>query len=556
MKTADVALMGSVIAVIGLIAFSVDFRGDFPINDDWGYATPVRWWSEDKVLRLTHWQSMPLLTQIAAGIAWTEIVGFSQEALRWLTVVFATLFILALYGLVRQVGQSPVIAGLVALTALASPVLLGLSFTFMTDVPGAALVSLALLAFAASYGTQSVRAGLYFLLGAGLLLAAVLLRQTAIAVCFGIIVADLYRAGWRFGGAVRGLALLAACAFVLIILPLALVATTGLPAAYSAKSDGLSMLVSDLAGLRLGALKPAFAAMLQLVGYLGLLCLPLLPLFLGALGGSRGKLLVGLGFPALLGTTAALAMNRSVMGGAVGDVLTSEGLLPRLVYGAVPEVMVLSASLTLVCFWAAFVAIAAAVQGWRGWKAAASSGGDARMPVVLLVATTALASYAPHGLTYAALFDRYTLLPASLILVVLAGMAPVQINRTMRFAPVVLPAFLSGALIVVSVTFLNDDFRWHRARQMISNEATATLGVVPELIDSGFEPINLAHVLALPEVAYSLGLVDASDRPFRVARDVSHCGEILLRTELTEVFGFRKSTLFLCRRPDGATQAG
>jgi hypothetical protein len=552
------------LTLIALIAVAVDFSGEFAINDDWGYSTPIRWWRLDRELMLTHWQSMPLITQLFIGAVWTELVGFSQESLRWLTIAFLAVFVVSLIRLCRQMGMEARVASLVALTVLASPILLGLSFTFMTDVPAAALNTLALVVLAESLKSEGVREGRLFLLGAGLVLASVLLRQNAIVICLGLVAADLHRAKWRPAAAFRGLFLFALCSLVLFVVPKVFAYTVGLPVGYSAKNDALKEMIGDLLALRVGALRQTLQALLHFWGYFGLLCLPMIPLFFRRFSGERWNLFLCLVACAFIGTAVSVLTGQMVMGGPVGDILTSDGLLPRLLDGAEPKTAWIAPVLTLCCFGSALVAFTTGVKGLsrsverkelptnsRRYESRPELSCRVNMSVTLLVAVTAIALYAPHGLAYAALFDRYTLLPASLLLAVLASLARLRStfdDGGVDWLPSLASVSLSSTLITGSLISLNGDFDWHRNRMTLLNYAITSLGIPSIQIDAGFEPNNLAHVLAHLGTANTLTLIDGSERPFILTQNASSCGNILLQSNTIAHEITRENGMYLCTR--------
>jgi hypothetical protein len=96
--------------VWGLMIILVRPYGEFPLNDDWAYSLPVKWYLETGQLHLTFWQFMTLVTQIVLGVAWTALVGFSLEHLRILVILLTFLFLWAAYALSREAGLSKAIS--------------------------------------------------------------------------------------------------------------------------------------------------------------------------------------------------------------------------------------------------------------------------------------------------------------------------------------------------------------------------------------------------------------------------------------------------------------
>lgn len=146
MTRSQITLATTLFVAAALALFlSFNFSGDYAVNDDWGYPTPVRWWVVDRQLSLTHWQSMPLISQLFLGVAWAEVFGFRQGALRQLSLVLALTTCAAVFACARALALPDSICLLCALLPLASPLFVDLSYSFMTDVPAAALAALSLL---------------------------------------------------------------------------------------------------------------------------------------------------------------------------------------------------------------------------------------------------------------------------------------------------------------------------------------------------------------------------------------------------------------------------
>ncbi|HEX6812746.1 MAG TPA: glycosyltransferase family 39 protein [Planctomycetota bacterium] len=151
-------------------------HGEFPINDDWDYQATVADLIEHGEMRLSDWPAMSLVGQIAWGAAFAKVLGLSYHTLRLSTLALALLGSLALYGWSRAIGRGRAEAVFVALLFASSPLVFALSCTFMTDVPGAALMLVVMFAQAA----YARRGGAGWALAAGLAASlAYLFRQTA-----------------------------------------------------------------------------------------------------------------------------------------------------------------------------------------------------------------------------------------------------------------------------------------------------------------------------------------------------------------------------------------
>jgi hypothetical protein len=113
------------------------------------------------------------------GALFCAVFGFSFAVLRASTLVLAAVGCTALYALLRELGRRPAVSLLASLTLAASPTFFLLSASFMTDVPFAAVVILALYAFVSGLQRDSPSR---WWLGAALSIAAFLVRPLGIAL--------------------------------------------------------------------------------------------------------------------------------------------------------------------------------------------------------------------------------------------------------------------------------------------------------------------------------------------------------------------------------------
>ncbi|MCB1398374.1 MAG: glycosyltransferase family 39 protein [Rhodobacter sp.] len=516
------------------IAVTVDLRGDFAINDDWGYSTPIRWWSEGVGLHLTNWQSMPLLTQLAAGMGWSALFGFGQGALRALTMVFALGAAVGAYGIVRVLKQPEPVALVAALALFASPVFVGLGVTFMSDIPGAALVLAAAFAFALALSTPLAgRAWRAFAAGTILTLLALALRQTAIALPLALVAAVALDREVRRRFLGPALALLIVSALSIPAFEALIARNWTLPVTYHAKTEALIALLGDLLRARPHALRTMAGALALAVVQIGLFCLPLLPLLWPASRPVRLQVraLTFAGALAVVALTVVTGMM--ALGGTTGDILTPEGIGPRLIGGAAPESPVLALLATLI---GAELAALLFLAGWAGFA-------DKRLsPAVVLLLAAGAITYAPHALAYAAVFDRYALLPAILVTLGVIGLLPSDSTRWSDAALVLC------AILAVGATALTRDFMdWQRHRYALVDQATTLLDLPADQIDAGFEANNLVQILANPEGAATLPPVFDATQPYRLSRPVEGVPAIAW-IEVDALFGLRRERIDLIAR--------
>jgi len=107
---------------------------DFPLNDDWAYALPVRALAETGRLALSDWGSSTQLLHVLLGALWAKLFGFSFGALRVLNLLLAAGAIVMFVKLLEEfeAGRFEKLAA--GLTLAFCPLYLVLANSFMTDV--------------------------------------------------------------------------------------------------------------------------------------------------------------------------------------------------------------------------------------------------------------------------------------------------------------------------------------------------------------------------------------------------------------------------------------
>ncbi len=118
-----------------LIIMIVNPAGDFPLNDDWCYGKSVKTLTDHGYLKLYNWGEMTLIAHVYFGYIFTNFFGFSFTVLRWSTLLMAGISIIGVYELCKQIKTSRWIGITCALLCMVNPIFMGLSFSFMTDVP-------------------------------------------------------------------------------------------------------------------------------------------------------------------------------------------------------------------------------------------------------------------------------------------------------------------------------------------------------------------------------------------------------------------------------------
>ncbi|WP_461041016.1 hypothetical protein [Spirosoma harenae] len=166
--------------------------GEFPFNDDWAYARSVKALVETRTFFMSAWTSVNLLTQIGWGALFCLPFGFSFTALRISTLAAGLLGLWGTHRFIFNATGNSQLAFLGTLLMLMNPMYLGLSASFMTDVPFYTLVvwSLAFMVRGLKEDTISP-----LLIGFLLAIATLLLRQLGICLFVAFSMAYVIRKG-------------------------------------------------------------------------------------------------------------------------------------------------------------------------------------------------------------------------------------------------------------------------------------------------------------------------------------------------------------------------
>ena len=544
---ADTAFILVVFLIFAVLAFSVDHSGEFPINDDWGFSTPLLWYSEGRGVHVTYWQSMPYLSQLAIGILWVDFVGFSYESLRNLTLVQAALTIAFSYCLARAAGLDRRISSLISLSVAASPIFIGLSFSFMSDISGALFSVAACFFLALSIGKGKRCRACYFA-GGLLLLCAIAIRQNSLGIAIAFFLTHLVffrQDGARPFGALilvaAGVALYAATVPFMM-------ATIGLPGDYGLETLEMISLLNDIASLRLGAFLPGLKSILHLHVGAGLILLPLAPVLIIR---SRGQRLV---IWAIIPLTFAIALFALILGQGIfqnmkSDILSTDGIGPRLIRGVPQEAFALSVALTLVgSLVSSLILLLAATSAWRLGRISVAK--DSQLRIGLFLILCGLGVYAPHGLTYGALFDRYVILPTILISIGMFAFVERQTGAGLVRLPVPWPISITAAgllcvTFVVSAAMTEDFFRWQRARYELIEIAYSEFRATVETFSGGFEYDNIVRIVDKPVDAKDIVATTDWDPPLYLAHSYWPSGKVLKTVRVATVLPFGSNVITL-----------
>jgi Dolichyl-phosphate-mannose-protein mannosyltransferase len=253
----------------------ISFRphGEFPLNDDWAFILPVKWWMERGVLQFTDWQFMTLVGQVFLGVVVSSLTEFSITNLRLFVLGLAVVAVLSVYAIAKLLGCSRLFAVLAALSLLCNPIFLVTSASFMTDVPFLTVSLLAVTLFILGVEKKSARiVALSWLF----VLLACLIRQIGLAVAIGFSVLSLSRSEFNPVKILTAVVPSLVIASVLAAFPVLVSNTIGLPSMYLVPVNELTNFIKGLAALKLGFLLLAGKNFLVALGYLGLCFVPLL----------------------------------------------------------------------------------------------------------------------------------------------------------------------------------------------------------------------------------------------------------------------------------------
>jgi hypothetical protein len=488
-----VALLGAYLVPVAVLPP----RGDYALVDDWAHAMAVRNLLDHGRLTIPDWSAMTLVAQVGWGALFAEAFGFSFQTLRVSVLVLGLVAVVACYAICRELGVGPARAAAGALVLWFNPIMFSLSYTFMTDVPFAAL-----LLASTFWHVRALRRGgdVDFLIGSTIAGLAFLVRQHGVLIPVAVLAYGV-SARWPLRLlARRGLAIIGPAA-TMVLGYLTWSRIVGLP---GVQDDHLRILLHDSSG--------ALGSIATLAGYvmvyLGLFWLPLAGGAAAALVARRDISRRGLAW--LLGWAAAITAavvlfalhGRSATGagGLVvyghggwmpylkdGSMLTLPGIGPNDLRGerAVALHPAARALLTLMSA-AAVVLLGAAFIRHRFPATRAPEALPAPLKLLLVIGvfqflgvilvSVRLIVTSPDWLS----FDRY-LLPLAPLTIVLGLWA----TRDLRLSKIAVVAGLV-AFALFSVTGTQDWLAANRVRWEMANQLRLA-GVPTEKIDAGLE---------------------------------------------------------------------
>jgi 4-amino-4-deoxy-L-arabinose transferase-like glycosyltransferase len=445
-------------------------QGEFPLNDDWAYALTTKGLIETGRFERDAWTWAPIISHVGTGALFSLILGFSFETLRLSGVFMGWVGLLGSYGLFRQCGAGPRSSFLAAAVVGLNPLYLHLSYTFMTDVPFAAVTTWSLLFLFRGLSNHSWKATV---VGVLLALFATLSRQPGLAIplAFGIALVAARPASLRQWLLPLGLCALLGVGYVLG--PLLVFGPGDSGRLYTLRSSLTYWLLSPNVHYHL--LRNGLTAF----NYMGLFVSPIAVLFLPL--NARAGLCLLLA-SAAVGGLAAFGVGLAGLPMPLGiNVIHDVGLGPYTIAGAasLPRAPAwVWPAVTAVGFTGGLLAAGLILAGtWGRFR-------SVRTRAEWLLLLIFPAAYVVPLLIRTPCFDRYflTALPSILALLLALPGRPGRPSRPAGALAILLLAMLATYGLVGTRDYLQH----HRARWAILEDLLEQ-GVSPDRVDGGFE---------------------------------------------------------------------
>jgi hypothetical protein len=161
---------------------------DYPLNDDWSYATTVKYLVENGEYYLTDWLGGPMVTQALWGYLFSLPFGFSYPALIFSTLVIGLIGVVFAYLTLRCLGVNLRFALLISLLLALNPIYFSLSATFMTDIHFYGFFVMSIYFFIKYAANRSYYA---FLIGSLAALAATFIRQFGLTITLAFLLFEI-----------------------------------------------------------------------------------------------------------------------------------------------------------------------------------------------------------------------------------------------------------------------------------------------------------------------------------------------------------------------------
>ncbi len=433
--------------------------GDFPLNDDWAYASSVRHLLEEGHFVLSDWSTPFDLIPILSGALLSKLTVFRHETLRLCTWLWCVAGIFFLYKLLKECGVDKKVRLLACVTLAFTPIHFLLIFSFHTDVPFLSLVLGALYFFERSERRQSGADEVWASLFAA---GALLTRQSGAVLFLGFMLWRLIRRRFSVFSFLRlGALPLLGIAFYLWYVS----AHPKTWAEVNYLSAGTLQFLSSPGVF----LKSVSQRTLDSILYAGLFCSPCL--FLSAPGKRRDRLGRDAVFIAIAIFLGVYLLKRGMFP-YLENIFHQRGLGTLTVYesrGWKPAFLWSAPGL-----WLAYTVLSAAGALIFIRRLFSDAWEEDRLRLLAVTAPLALSTLA--GARY---FDRYFL---PWMLALLLALCLLHRSSAVRW-----PAWTAaGFWIVLSIVGAQDYFRWNRAKWDLGRQA-AEFGLSPSEVANGFD---------------------------------------------------------------------
>lgn len=485
----------SVLALAGVwvfVSIAVNPIGGFPLNDDWSYGKAVQQLLATGVVHIPDWSAVNHIVQLYWGALFCLPFGFSFTALRFSTLTMGLAGILAVYALLREFQPRPPVPLLGALVVAMNPIFLGLSNTFMTDVPFFALFTGSLWLLAR--GLRRERTGGLI---AGLIVAALalLIRQFGLILFIAFGGAYLFKKRFSLRRGVTALLIAALGPGLQVGYQSWLRATERAPAFFGSASREASRVLAAGAG-------PVTTEILKRILvfgiYSGMFLFPVL--LVVALRQFRSWTTVRrrwtAGFLTVFTVVTLLEfVLHKIWMPFTNNVMSAVGLGPLTLrdasfgptsFATPPIGQALWCGLTVIGILGAGLLYVIAFLGLeRIFQKRRGTGRPEKWPAVLVVLAAAVYFFSILGRAF---FDRY-LLPLWPLFLLLGAALTLEGDDTPRIPRAAVAA--SAGLILVYSAFAigatHDYLEWNRVRWDAARALMQDVGTTPRHIDGGFE---------------------------------------------------------------------
>lgn len=463
--------------------------GDFPLNDDWAYAESVNTLLTTNEIVIPDWSAANFFTQAIWGWIFTAIFGFSFTVLRFSTLTFGLLGIIAAFKLSREIGVPIIIAALGALLLMINPIYFASSNTFMTDIPFFTLSTLALLFLTKVINTDDT---VYLILGIIAVGLALLIRQLGFAIAIAYAVAYLLGRKLTLSSVFRALAPLIVCILIQVMFRVWLSSNDQVPSMYGHQINQIKDVLS-LAPLEVINIFGGHA--INTLLYIGFFLSPLLLLVWYY---QYHKLTLSKTVQLMLLAILIYAVFRQIgmsRWPLVGNVLGQYGIGPMLQHGSAGYSILQHEHGGVKFFWKLVGVLSIWFTGYmlylmhtsilknlNDYKSHTLDISRLRVQAFFLCV---MIVYCIPTFLVQGFFDRYLLLPilACSILIQSKIHFLAKLNR-LRFVVIILMVTLTGSLTIAAT---HDYLAWNRVRWLALNDLVYKTGVTPTRIDGGFE---------------------------------------------------------------------